>query len=231
MSNTALKYKLSKELIGNFDNKLKIVRKYRGVTQEQLSAQTGIDQERIEFIETHKIELLEPDLCQLAATLQIDAELLLDNSMLLSQQESMFFHLIFSQIKSLEERKFIQEQILNWLSIILHNRKKEWIANRQTSVEILYSMDKKTEAIKRGKARDKKYASFREYFKNLQEQRYIKYLKQGKIMSANSFVVWFLEHLPKDVEIPYRKSNLKNKLIQLAQANNREFKKAFECKS
>ena len=104
MSDIALKYKLSKELIGNFDNKLKIVRKYSGVTQEQLSAQTGIDQERIEFIETHKIELLEPDLCQLAATLQIDAELLLDNSMLLSQQESMFFHLIFSQIKSLEEK-------------------------------------------------------------------------------------------------------------------------------
>ncbi|MBR5482455.1 MAG: hypothetical protein IKV11_00145, partial [Alphaproteobacteria bacterium] len=79
-------------------------------------------------------------------------------------------------------------------------------------------------AIKRGYARDKKYAPFREYFKQLQRERFIIYQKQGKIMSANGFVLWFLNNQPKDMEIPYSRSNLKNKLIQLAQKNNREFK-------
>ncbi|MBQ8677051.1 MAG: hypothetical protein IJ529_01115 [Alphaproteobacteria bacterium] len=50
-------------------------------------------------------------------------------------------------------------------------------------------------------------------------------------MSANGFVTRFLAYHQKDIEIPYRPSNLKNKLIQLAQANNREFKKAFVGKS
>ena len=48
-------------------------------------------------------------------------------------------------------------------------------------------------------------------------------------MSANGFVTWFLACHQKDIEILYRSSSLKNKLIQLAQVNNREFKKAFEC--
>ena len=50
-------------------------------------------------------------------------------------------------------------------------------------------------------------------------------------MSANSFVYWFLQHKEKEIEIPYQKSNLQNQLYQLARLNNREFKKAFECKS
>lgn len=50
-------------------------------------------------------------------------------------------------------------------------------------------------------------------------------------MTANGFVTWFLENTPKNIEIPYSKNNLKSKLIQLAQANNREFKKAFVSKS
>ena len=33
----------------------------------------------------------------------------------------------------------------------------------------------------------------------------------------------------KEIVIPYKKSNQYHKLIGLAQANNREFIKAFEC--
>ena len=52
-------------------------------------------------------------------------------------------------------------------------------------------------------------------------------MNKKKRMTANSFVRRFLENIPEDIEIPYSKSNLKSKLIQLAQANNRELRKSF----
>ena len=50
------------------------------------------------------------------------------------------------------------------------------------------------------------------------------------ILTANSFVEWFLKNKPQHIEIPYIKQNQKNKLKQLAQANNREFKKLLHAK-
>ena len=50
----------------------------------------------------------------------------------------------------------------------------------------------------------------------------------GKL-TANGFVEWFLKNKAQNIEIPYIKQNQKNKLRQLAQQNNREFKKAFAC--
>lgn len=105
----------------------------------------------------------------------------------------------------------------------------EWSALHATTIEAVVIEDRKAQAKKRGKARDNKYAPFREYFKNLQQRRFNEYQKAGQRLSANRFVEWFLENTAENIEIPYRQSNLKNKLIQLAQTNNREFKKAFEC--
>lgn len=51
--------------------------------------------------------------------------------------------------------------------------------------------------------------------------------KQGKILTANAFVKSYLRKKVKEIDIPYKSSNAENKLYQLAQANNREFKKAF----
>ena len=107
--------------------------------------------------------------------------------------------------------------------------REEWGVLHATTIEAVVVEDRKAQAKKRGKARDNKYAPFREYFKNLQQRRFNEYQKAGQRLSANRFVEWFLENTAENIEIPYRQSNLKNKLIQLAQANNREFKKAFEC--
>lgn len=51
----------------------------------------------------------------------------------------------------------------------------------------------------------------------------------GSKLTANSFVEWFLRNKSQDIEIPYVKQNQKNKLRQLAQQNNREFRKTLAC--
>ncbi len=75
---------------------------------------------------------------------------------------------------------------------------------------------------------DKKYVPFREYFKKIQRQRFNKYMKLDKKLTANGFVLWFIKTKAAKISIPYRQSNWESKLNQLAQANNREFKKAFQ---
>ena len=125
----------------------------------------------------------------------------------------------------LRQYQELQPKILAWAKDLLMEERKAWGEMRENSVDVLCQMERKEEAIKRGKARDKRYAPFREYFKNLQQQKFCDYQKQGKKLSANGFVKWFLEHQPKGIEIPYRRSNLTSKLIQLAQANAKEFKR------
>ena len=77
---------------------------------------------------------------------------------------------------------------------------------------------------------DKKFAPFREYFKKIQRQRFNKYMKLGKKLTANGFVLWFLKAKATKISIPYRQSNWESKLNQLAQANNRGFKKLLNDK-
>ena len=125
----------------------------------------------------------------------------------------------------LRQHQELQPIILSWATEMLAEERKAWGEMRENSVDVLCRMERKEEAIKRGKARDKRYAPFREYFKNLQQQKFCDYQKQGKKLSANGFVKWFLEHQPIGIEIPYRRSNLTSKLIQLAQANAKEFKR------
>lgn len=151
--------------------------------------------------------------------------------MLLSNLELLLFNQIFARQKQPVKTNEMQQQILNWLSIILYQKRLEWTDNRKNSVSLLYSLDKKTDALKRALVRDKRYAPFRKKFKIIQRNKVLEYRKLEKNLSANSFVLWFLKNNPQNLEIPYCLNNQKNKLIQLAQANNREFKKAFECKS
>lgn len=139
------------------------------------------------------------------------------------------FDVICLHNEYLHENKKLRQQILSWAANMLTEAREEWGALHATTIEAVVIEDRKAQAKKRGKARDNKYAPFREYFKNLQQRRFNEYQKAGQRLSANRFVEWFLENTAENIEIPYRQSNLKNKLIQLAQANNREFKKAFEC--
>ena len=131
----------------------------------------------------------------------------------------------------LAKNKILQQKIIDWAEDMLEEARTEWSDIHNSAIDAIITCERKKEAIKRGKARDKKYAPFRAYFKELQQKRFVRYYEQEKIMTANSFVRWFLENIPEDIEIPYSKSNLKSKLIQLAQANNRELKKAFVSKS
>ena len=121
--------------------------------------------------------------------------------------------------------KEMQQQILSWAADMLKEAKAEWSERRNDTIESIIECHMRSEAKRKSDIKDQKYAPFREYFKNLQQRRFNEYQKAGQRLSANRFVEWFLENTAENIEIPYRQSNLKNKLIQLAQANNREFKK------
>ncbi len=108
---------------------------------------------------------------------------------------------------------------------MLEEARADWSDLHNTVLNAVITCDRKSEAIKRGQARDKKYAPFREYFKDLQQKHFFEYAKRGKKMTANGFVGWFLENIPDEVIIPYKPSNQYNKLIKLAEENNREFRK------
>ena len=129
----------------------------------------------------------------------------------------------------LHQNKALQQQLLDCMADMMTEAREYWSKLHATTIDAVITEDRKSQAKKRGKARDNKYAPFREYFKNLQQSRFNEYQKAGQRLSANRFVEWFLENKAENIEIPYRQSNLKSKLIQLAQANNREFIKAFEC--
>ena len=73
--------------------------------------------------------------------------------------------------------------------------------------------------------RDKKYAQLREKFAEIQKEKYKEAIQVGIKLTANGFVEWFLENKANEMQIPYIEQNQKNKLRQLAQQNNREFKK------
>ena len=126
---------------------------------------------------------------------------------------------------ALAKDKSLQEKIITWAEDMLEEARNDWSDMRAGVLDTIINYDRKQEALKRGQAHDKKYAPFREYFKNLQKQKFIEHQKSEKIMSANSFVRWFLENTPDEVTIPYKPSNQYNKLIKLAEENNRELKK------
>ena len=65
--------------------------------------------------------------------------------------------------------------------------------------------DRKSQAKKRGKARDNKYAPFRKYFKNLQQQKFIEFKNAELVLKASEFLYWFLENQTEEIVIPYKK--------------------------
>ena len=127
--------------------------------------------------------------------------------------------------EALAKDKSLQEKIITWGLDMLEEARADWSDMRASILDTIITYDRKHEALKRGQARDKKYAPFREYFKDLQKKKFTEYQKSGKKMTANGFVGWFLENIPDEVTIPYKPSNQYNKLIKLAEENNRELKK------
>lgn len=122
----------------------------------------------------------------------------------------------------LRQHQELQPIILSWATEMLAEAREDWGKMRENSIDVLCQMERKEAAIKRGKARDKRYAPFREYYKAIQKQKYIEQHLSGKPFLPNNFALWFLENNPDNVAIPYKLTNRLHKLIQLAQENNRE---------
>ncbi len=125
----------------------------------------------------------------------------------------------------LHQNKEIQQQILSWGADMLTEARKEWNELRATTIDAVIKTHHKENAYKGAVVRDKKYAEFRKYFIKIQKKKYNEAPQNGSKLTANSFVDWFITNKLNDIQIPYVKQNQKNKLRQLAQANNREFKK------
>ena len=124
----------------------------------------------------------------------------------------------------LQQDKALQQQILNWAADMLTEAREEWGALQTTTIDAVIKIHHKEKAHKGAVVRDKKYAKFRENFTKIQKEKYELAMQNDSKLTANSFVDWFLEN-KTDIQIPYVEQNQKNKLRQLAQQNNREFKK------
>ena len=136
-------------------------------------------------------------------------------------------HTLFLHNKALLQDKILQQKIISWAEDMLDEARNAWFDTHSTTMEAIISCARKQEAKRRAAIKDEKYAPFREYFKNLQHKKFMSYRRQGKILTANAFVKSFLRKKVKEIDVPYKSSNTENTLYQLAQANNREFKKAF----
>ena len=113
---------------------------------------------------------------------------------------------------------------------MLTEAREEWSELHNDTIESVIKCHKSSEAKRKSEIKDQKYAPFREYFKQIQQEKYEFALQNGSKLTANSFVDWFLEN-KTDIQIPYVEQNQKNKLRQLAQQNNREFKKLLHDKA
>lgn len=131
----------------------------------------------------------------------------------------------------LHKNNEFQQQILSWATDMLAEAREQWGGTHSTTIDAIVTEYRKTQAQKRGKARDNKYAPFREYFRKVQKERFDEALKNGGKLTANGFAHWFLENRESDMEIPYEEGNKLHKLIRLAEANNREFKTPIESKN
>ena len=130
----------------------------------------------------------------------------------------------------LHQDRELQQQILNWAVDMLTESREEWRKLHNDTIESVIKCHTSSEAKRKSEIKDQKYAPFREYFKQIQQEKYEFALQNGSKLTANSFVDWFLEN-KTDIQIPYVEQNQKNKLRQLAQQNNREFKKLLHDKA
>ena len=130
----------------------------------------------------------------------------------------------------LRQDRELQQQILNWAADMLLEAREEWEELHNDTIESVIKCHTSSEAKRKSEIKDQKYAPFREYFKQIQQEKYEFALQNGSKLTANSFVDWFLEN-KTDIQIPYVEQNQKNKLRQLAQQNNREFKKLLHDKA
>lgn len=125
----------------------------------------------------------------------------------------------------LHQNKELQRQILDCMVDMMTEAREEWSKLHATTMDAVIKTHHREKAHKGAVVRDKKYAQFREKFAEIQKEKYKEAIQVGIKLTANSFVEWFLANKANEMQIPYIEQNQKNKLRQLAQQNNREFKK------
>ena len=225
MNNSNLSFELEKCLILDNGNKVQNLRELKKLTIKELAKSANVSEESLKSIECQKIELITTDLTKIANALNVDVDLLLDSTMNMDNQDLYWLRNILQNHKTEIDFSQVQKQIMNLINIILYKNREQWSEMRKDSIESLCKCERKNCARKARKLRDEKYAPFREYFKKIQYEKFMQYRQAGKTLSANYFAMWYLAYKSEDMPIPYVKQNIANKLVQLAQYNNREFKK------
>lgn len=225
MNNSNLSFEFAKCLILDNGNKVQNLRELKKLTIEELAKLANVSEENLKSIECQKIELITTDLTKIANALNVDVDLLLDSTMNMDNQDMYWLRNILQNHRPETNFSQLQAQIMNLINIILYKNREQWSEIRKDSIESLCKCERKNCARKARKLRDEKYAPFREYFKKIQYEKFMQYHQAGKILSANYFAMWYLTYKSEDMPIPYVKQNIANKLVQLAQYNNREFKK------
>ena len=231
MSNGNLPFETLRCLILGEGNKVKNLRMLKKLTLSELAHSAAVSEERLKTVECQKAELIDMDLCQIANALNVDAELLLDSSICMDNQDMYWLRSILQNHKTETNFSRLQTQITNLIHIILYKNREQWSEMRKDSIAALCKCERKDCARKARKSRDEKYAPFREHFKQTQYEKFMQYHQEGKTLSANSFAKWYLTHKAEEMPIPYAKQNIANKLAQLAQKNNREFKELLRVKA
>lgn len=79
---------------------------------------------------------------------------------------------LFRHEQILRHNTELQNKILEWATEMLTESRQEWSATRTKTFEAIIKTDRKQQAINRARQRDKKYAAFREYYKNLQHKHF-----------------------------------------------------------
>ena len=131
---------------------------------------------------------------------------------------------LFLSEATLKGRDALKKKVVVWAETMLSEAREAWCDMRNDTIRAVILTDRKAEALKKACIRDEKYAPFRKYFYSVQKEKFFDAAQKGERLSANGFVKWFLSLEDLKVQVPYIKQNQQNKLIQLAQKNNREFK-------
>lgn len=131
----------------------------------------------------------------------------------------------------LHQNREFQQQILSWVTELLEEARENWEKLHNDTIESVIECHVRSEAKRKSNIKDQMYAPFREYFKKVQREHFDIALQNGYKLTANGFVEWFLANKADKIQIPYVEQNQKNKLRQLAQQNNREFKKLLHDKA
>lgn len=138
------------------------------------------------------------------------------NTVVIPNKSLRKFDILCLYNKSLHQDAVLRQQLIEWAQDMLIEDRKEWSNIRATTIKSVIEEDRKTQAQKRAKARDSKYALFREYFKRIQKEKFDEAVKNGGKLTANGFANWFLKNRENDMKIPYEEGNKLHKLIRLA---------------